>query len=317
MFELPVKNVSRAQNAKTVAVLLATFNGLRWLPEQVDSILKQAEVNIRLYISDDLSTDGTWDWLQSLAAKDSRVILLSQAGKFGRAAANFYRLILDADTSECDYVAFADQDDIWEIGKLSRQIRIARQGGFDGVSSNVVAFWPNGKSANIVKSQPQRELDFLFESAGPGCTYLMSPWLIAELRKILVNPVACARDVALHDWLAYAICRASGKHWHIDKVTSVRYRQHESNEFGANHGLSAKMTRLKNLQGGWYRSEILKILNVCMMIKPNDPVFANLYRSLGVSGCLNRMRLLQYINKARRRFIDRAALAVAIALAVF
>ena len=300
----------------TVAVLLATFNGLRWLPAQVNSILEQTEVDVLLFISDDLSTDGTWDWLQELATQDSRITLLPQTRKFGSASANFYRLILDADTTQCDFIAFSDQDDIWELDKLSRHIRIASQGGFDGVSSNVVAFWPNGAAVNIVKSQAQRELDYLFGSAGPGCTYLMSLWLVGELRKLLTDPTSCASNVALHDWLVYAVCRAAGRDWYIDDVPTVRYRQHDANEFGANHGLRAKVARLKMLKDGWYRSEVLKILNVCLIIKPCDPEFVALLRVLQAKG-IGRMTLLLYVNRARRRMIDRVALALTIVLFLF
>lgn len=306
-----------ASMKNTVAVLLATFNGLRWLPAQVNSILGQAEVNVRLFISDDLSTDGTWKWLQELAAQDNRVTLLPQARKFGSAAANFYRLILDADITQCDFIAFSDQDDVWELDKLSRQIRIVSQGGFDGISSNVTAFWPSEASANIIKSQAQRELDYLFGSAGPGCTYLMTPWLVGELRKLLVDSTSCASDVAFHDWLAYAVCRAAGRLWHIDDAPTVRYRQHEANEFGANHGLRAKVARLKMLKDGWYRSEVLKILNVCMIVKPCDPEFTALLRLLRGEGVIKRFQLLLYVNRARRRPIDRIALAAAILLFLF
>lgn len=301
----------------TVAVLLATFNGLRWLPAQVDSILGQAAVNVRLFISDDLSTDGTWGWLQELAALDNRVTLLPQNRKFGSAAANFYRLILDADWTQCDFIAFSDQDDIWESDKLDRQIRILSQGGFDGISSDVIAFWPGEFSTNIIKSQAQRKLDYLFESAGPGCTYLATPWLVGELRELLLDPASCAGDVAFHDWLAYAVCRAGGRHWHIDDVPTVRYRQHEANEFGANHGLWAKLTRLKRLRDGWYRAEVLKILNVCMRVKPCDPEFTALSHLLRAEGAINRVRLLAYVNRARRNPVDRIALAAAIVLFLF
>lgn len=316
MLELPLKEAGQVQSNRTVAVLLATFNGLRWLPEQVNSILEQTEVNILLFISDDLSTDGTWEWIQELAAQDNRVRLLPQTRKFGRAGANFYRLLLDADLDQCDFIAFSDQDDIWELDKLNRHIDIANRGKFDGVSSNVTVFWSDGSSAKIVKSQAHRELDYLFESAGPGCTFLMTPWLVGELRRLLVDPTSCASEVAQHDWLAYAVCRAAGRAWHIDDAPTVRYRQHSANELGANHGFGAKLSRLKKLWGGWYRAEVFKIVKVCMIVS-RDSDFVRLSRLLSHAGLIQRIRLLQYVNKARRRFIDRVALSAAIMLFLF
>jgi len=132
--------------------------------------------------------------------------------------------------------------------------------GADGVSSNVLAFWPDGKQKLIHKAQPQREFDYLFESAGPGCTFLMTPWLINKVKDLLLDESGVAGHVALHDWLVYAVCRASGKKWVIDKTPSMLYRQHGSNEFGANHGIRAKYARFLRMYRGWYKHEVLKSL---------------------------------------------------------
>jgi rhamnosyltransferase len=300
----------------TVAVLLATFNGLRWLPEQVDSIFNQTEVNIRLIISDDMSTDGTWNWLQELASRDSRVLLLPQIRKFGSAAANFYRLVIDAELGDCDFVAFSDQDDIWVPDKLFRHIDLSNKTGAEGVSSNVIAFWENNYSVELNKSQPQRKLDYLFESPGPGCTYLMTPWLVNKLRSLLVDPVSNAREVVFHDWLAYAVCRASGRTWYIDDIPSVKYRQHHANEFGANHGATARIARINKLFDNWYRKEIIKILDICMMLS-NEPDYIQVSRLLRQKNLINQYILLRYVNWARRRFVDRMVLAMAITLYIF
>lgn len=309
--------MKQMQANKTVAVLLATFNGLRWLPAQVNSILEQTGVNIQLIISDDLSTDGTWEWLQDLAIKDNRVILLPRKGKFGTAGLNFFRLLLDADLSDAEFIAYADQDDIWELDKLSQHVNLAIAGGYDGVSSNVTAFWPDGSSSEITKSQPQRDLDYLFESAGPGCTFLMTPWLVKELVRLLNDSSLQAKDIVLHDWFAYAVCRASGRKWFIDSASTVRYRQHSANVLGANKGLKAIIARLRKLSGGWYRSEVLKILNVCIVIS-DQPHFSHLRRVLTDTRRMrSRVALLSYIPMARRKFFDRITLALAIVLGVF
>ncbi|MBT9174197.1 MAG: UDP-Glc:alpha-D-GlcNAc-diphosphoundecaprenol beta-1,3-glucosyltransferase WfgD [Syntrophomonadaceae bacterium] len=302
---------------KTVAVLLATYNGLQWLPAQVDSILNQGDVNILLFISDDMSTDGTWAWLQDLAIKNSRVILLPRKDKLGRAGLNFFRLLLDADLSDADFIAYSDQDDIWELDKLSRHVNLAIAGGYDGVSSNVTAFWPDTSKAKIIKSQPQRSLDYLFESAGPGCTFLMTPWLAKELVRLLNDFSLQAKDIALHDWFTYAVCRASGRQWFIDSASTVRYRQHSANELGANKGLQAIVSRLRKISNGWYRSEVLKILNVCIAIS-NQTHFFLLRRALTDTRRIrSRVALLSYIPMARRKFFDRITLALAIVLGVF
>ena len=213
-------------------------------------------------------------------------------------------------------MAFADQDDLWEQDKLIRHIKLMQEHGVDGVSSNVLAFWANGKKKIINKSQPQRELDFLFESAGPGCSFLMTPWLVNKVREQLTDKNSLAKDIVLHDWLTYAICRAHGRRWVIDSNPSVKYRQHENNVIGANAGWKAKWVRLQKLRQGWYRNEVIKIAQVCYSIYPN--VETEKLSSLLVSKNLfSQLKLLAYVTKARRSLLDRGLLALSIVVGIF
>ena len=299
-----------------VVVLLASYNGITWLPDQIKSILNQLNVDISLFISDDFSQDGSYRYLQQLAVTDSRIQLLPQTEKFGSAGNNFYRLIQDVNITNYDYVAFADQDDIWEQDKLIRHIKLMQEHGVDGVSSNVLAFWANGKKKIINKSQPQRELDFLFESAGPGCSFLMTPWLVNKVREQLIDKNSLAKDIVLHDWLTYAICRAHGHRWLIDSNPSVKYRQHENNVIGANAGWKAKWIRLQKLRQGWYRNEVIKIAQICNRIYPNIET-EKLGRLLATKNLFSQLKLLAYVTKARRSLLDRCLLALSIAVGIF
>jgi rhamnosyltransferase len=290
-----------------IAVLMATYNGLPWISEQVKSILDQIEVEIILFISDDTSTDEM---------QTPNVVLLNQTKRFGSAGQNFFRLIIDVDYSSFDYIAFADQDDIWHSNKLISHTHLLDKHQVDGVSSNVIATWSDGKKKLVVKSQPQKKLDFIFESAGPGCTFLMTPWLVNKVREQLIDENSPAREVALHDWLVYAICRAHGHKWVIDFEPSVRYRQHQSNVIGANVGLKAKWTRLKKIRQGWYRSEVVKITQVCMRITPNIKN-SKLLALLNSKNAFSRLKLLAYVPNARRSMFDRCLLAISIILGLF
>jgi rhamnosyltransferase len=249
-----------------VAVLMATYNGMEWLQAQLDSILTQENVDVTLYVSDDGSSDGTDEALRKLSQIDSRVVVLPKIASTGSAGRNFYRLIRDVDADAFDYVALADQDDIWHQDKLIRHIHLINRHQVAAVSSNVTAFWPNGTEQLIVKSQPQLTWDFLFESAGPGCSFLMTPWLVARVREQLLKVNSQARQIALHDWLIYAVCRAYGAKWIIDANPSLYYRQHALNVVGANSGMLAKWKRLILFQQGWYRAEVVKVSQVCASI---------------------------------------------------
>ena len=299
-----------------VAICLAAFNGKRWLAEQLDSILVQEGIAVTIFISVDASSDGTEDWIDAYANDDSRIIVLAHDKHFGDAAKNFFRILHEVDFLGFDYVGFADQDDIWLPNKLLRAHKIISTTNADAYSSNVMAFWPDGKEKLLVKSQSQKELDYLFESAGPGCTFLMTPWLVNKVREQLLDANSPAKDVALHDWLTYAVCRANGRYWVIDEQPSVRYRQHESNVVGANVGLSAKWNRLLKIRQHWYRYEVLKVAEVSQRISRNENV-SELISLLKNNNYFTRFKILKFVSQARRNAFDRAVLACAILFGLF
>lgn len=299
-----------------IIVLLATCNGSSWLDEQLNSIFRQSGVDLRVFASDDFSVDNTKTKLEEVANNEPRLLLLPSESKIGSAGKNFYRLIQDVSFSDCDYIAFADQDDIWAQDKLIRHIELIKQHHADGISSNIIAFWPTGREKLIIKSQPQKELDYLFESAGPGCTFLITPWLVNKVREQLLDANSSAKDIALHDWLTYAVCRANGRSWVIDKQPSLRYRQHESNVVGANVGLRAKWSRLLKMKRHWYRHEVQKIAEVSQKVSRNENV-SELIFLLKNNNCFTRFKLLKFVPQARRNAFDRAILACAILFGLF
>lgn len=299
-----------------VAVLLATHNGILWIVEQVNSILEQKGVTVKLIISDDNSTDGTLKWLENLAKTDDRVTLLCHRGGFGSAGKNFYRLILEADIGDCDYVALADQDDVWLKTKLSMQVKLLVKHEVDGVSSNVVAFWPDGSRGLICKSEPMRRLDFIFESSGPGCTFLLSPWLITQVKILLSDPNEKASKVVLHDWLIYAICRASGRQWYINPVPTMKYRQHNNNVIGVNYGMKAHIARFRSITNGWYRGEVTKICLICQQLS-NDTNVKSACDTIISQRLVSRVRLLKLMPHTRRNFTNRLVLTIVTLLFLF
>jgi len=300
----------------SVAVLMATYNGKQWLSQQVDSILQQVGVDLTLFVSDDHSTDGTIEYLNQLAQSDSRVVLLPKKVRMGSAGKNFYRLVCDVDISSFDYVAFADQDDIWDLDKLSRHMNLIQAENAECVSSNVIAFWPDDSETLIRKSQPQKSHDFIFEAAGPGCTFLMTPWLVAKLREEILSPSSSAKNVVMHDWLTYAICRSHKRRWIIDAVPSLMYCQHSNNVIGANSGIKAIVSRIHKINNGWYRGEVLKICDVAVGIN-HDSRLIKLSKLLKSRSFISRARLLTYVSQARRKLLDRIVLALTIIFFIF
>lgn len=234
-----------------IAVCLAAYNGIRWLPEQLNSILEQMGVSVTVFISVDRSMDGTEAWVSQRALADRRILVLPHGEKFGGAARNFFRLIRDVDFSGFDYISFADQDDIWLPDKLLRAHTLLQSNGADAYSSNVLAFWPNGREFLINKSHPQVEWDFLFEAAGPGCTYVFKRELACALQELVKNRWADVQEIGLHDWFSYAFARAHGFRWFIDEKPGMLYRQHDENHVGVNVGWDAFFYRAQKVFGGW------------------------------------------------------------------
>jgi len=238
-----------------VLVLLAAYNGRVWIEEQIKSILDQVGVSVHVVISVDASKDGTEDFLSSWAGVEQRITCLPHGLKFGGAAANFFRLVTDTPMEGYDYVAFADQDDIWLPEKLLRAHQVISEGGFSAYSSDVLAFWPDGRELAIRKSQPQVAYDYLFEAAGPGCTYVFTQQLAAAIKQSVVRQQSKMAGVDLHDWYAYAYARANGYRWYIDDQMHMLYRQHANNQVGVNSGVAAFRRRLRQVFDGWWLSQ--------------------------------------------------------------
>lgn len=239
-----------------VAVLLAAYNGMQWIEEQVDSILKQDGVHVTIFVSVDLSSDGTYEWFKKKEEVNSQIVVLPYGERFGGAAPNFFRLIRDVDFSEFDYVSLADQDDIWIENKVLRACELISRYGWDVVSSDVTAFWGGGRKKLLKKSYHARKYDHFFEAAGPGCTYVFNRKSANAFKSFLVRIDDKVNKISLHDWLAYAFCREHGFKWHIDNVPLMLYRQHASNQVGVNEGFNAYRKRIRLIFNGWYRKQV-------------------------------------------------------------
>lgn len=282
-----------------VAVLLAAYNGMQWIEEQLDSIVAQTAVDVTLFISIDLSVDGTEAWCKVYADRHQGVLVLPSAGRFGGASRNFFRLLRDVEIENYDFVAFADQDDIWHPDKLQRAVQCLFLKGVDAYSSNVVAFWPDGSTLLLDKAQPQVKWDYLFEAAGPGCTYVVSHRLAASLKTSMLDHWVEVQDVSLHDWYFYAFARSHNYRWYIDPAPSMQYRQHESNQVGANSGLQALVARYRSIRDGWWFEQVRLIAD---LVNPGPELLPLADSNLG------RIQLIKLSLRAwhcRRRLRDK------------
>lgn len=287
-----------------VVVCLAAFNGMRWLPEQLNSILAQTGVAVTVIVSVDKSSDQTEAWFDQQAQRDHRVVLLPHGERFGGASLNFFRILRDIDLSGFDYVSFADQDDIWLPDKLQRACQTLAASQADAYSSNVTAFWPDGRQCLVEKSQQQVRWDFLFEAAGPGCTYVMRKPLASAMQTLLKTRWTQVQQVGLHDWFAYAFARAHGYRWVIDEYAGMLYRQHAHNQVGVNQGWRALFQRASKILNGWGLAQSALIAE---LVGLGDDPFVRRWSGGSRMGLL---WLALHAGQCRRRLRDRLLFAL-------
>jgi rhamnosyltransferase len=128
-----------------------------------------------------------------------------------------------------------------------------------------------------------------------------------------------ARSVDFHDSLLYVIGRASGWSWLIDSVSSVEYRQHESNVMGANVGVRSAIARLRLIRGGWFRGHAVALARVAMQVAPASmrPELAGMLSLFEQRGFGARLRLARRVGLLRRRVRDQGIIAVLILIGIW
>jgi len=278
-----------------ICIFLAAYNGENYIVEQLQTILNQTQKPYKILINIDQSSDKTESIVKEFARTNPEIQILNSNKRFGSAAANFIHLLKNTDLTEAEYIALADQDDLWMEDKLEKAIQKLQQ-GYDGYSSNVEAFWKDGRKKIILKNQPQKNFDHLFESAGPGCTFVMTKKLALSLQEFFKRGHLNQLN-NYHDWLIYAYARSNGFKWHVDSYPGIEYRQHAANVFGANVGIKAFISRVKrvlNGEGFDFAFLLMKQLNV------QDPFIQSL---LPVSR-KNLLRLAFQFKHCRRRLRD-------------
>lgn len=248
-------------NNNRIAVLLATYNGSVFLEEQLLSILNQKQVNFDLYISDDNSSDNTQDIINKYDTAYKNIYVIKQLRNKG-SANNFYNLIDQVNKDKYNYFAFSDQDDIWPEYKLSRALQKLTEDGTSGYSSDFIYFDNSQNFSYYKKSYKQKKYDYLFETPGPGCTFVIKKDLFESFQSFIKDK----QDLFdYHDWLIYAYARSQEFQWTIDESPNLFYRQHNENVAGVNSGIKAYQRRVKRiLFGKWFNeiNHLTKILHI-------------------------------------------------------
>lgn len=221
----------------TVNILLSTYNGEKFLSQQIDSLLSQSYPNILIHIRDDGSSDATMQILESYRQSHSN-ILVTKGENLG-AAKSFFHLLLHADKM-CDYFAYCDQDDIWKPDKIERAVAMHQKedqtqpilyfSEFEIVDVNL---------KRIASSKSYRNYDFktaLLQNIPLGCTQV---WNKAAQNLLVQHPPTF---FYMHDWWNFLVISGIGKILY-DASETLCYRVHDRNVFGQTMSL---VSRFKN-----------------------------------------------------------------------
>jgi glycosyltransferase involved in cell wall biosynthesis len=217
--------------APLVEVLLSSYNGERWIGQQVDSILAQTHPAVRLSIRDDGSTDGTVGVLASYAPKVS----VARGENLGVPAA-FFRLLDDA-SDDADFWALSDQDDVWRPTKLARAVDALR--GIEGPALYCARVLITDEQLRPLYPHelPRRGPSFanaLVQNIALGCTVVIN----RPARDLLRHhwPAECV----MHDAWMYLVVAGCGTVVYDEEIV-VDYRQHGANAVGMGRGPASRL----------------------------------------------------------------------------
>lgn len=214
---------------KTVAVLMSTYNGEKYLDEQIVSILEQKNVQVILVVRDDGSKDQTVPMLKKYEADGKLILKICENVGVG---SSFMQLLYDA--PKADYYAFADQDDIWLENKLEVAIQqIEKKGGPVIYSSNQMLVDGDGNRLGLRYKNPPfiRLFQLIDRNILCGCTMVMNHEMASIMQEEHRRPSAKLLKKRLHDsWLLQAgNCIGSVIY---DEDSYILYRQHGENVVG-------------------------------------------------------------------------------------
>lgn len=217
-----------------VAVLMSTWNGTRYLNEQIESILAQDYDNFELFIRDDGSKDETISIITSYERKDSRIHFINNGQNLNLGIQDSFFTLLGTvyrEHPEIELFSFCDQDDYWKPGKLRAAVRKVME---TSNHSKGKLYYSNktftDENLNLIREEQIKFYDDFFETLWPsmayGCTMVID-------RALASYALRWTPDFdCYHDAWIYRVAKAIGSTVIFDNSSHILYRQHGDNEIG-------------------------------------------------------------------------------------
>ncbi len=245
-----------------VTVLLSTYNGSKFLEEQLNSLYQQTYPDIRILVRDDGSVDSTRSILDNEQAK-GRIEILAGHNNLGPAL-SFFELLRSAASTGTEYVAFCDQDDVWLPEKIAHAVL-----ALTGVTGNSPAMYCSRSEIvdehleHIGYTELPGKIGFgnaLVENAATGCTIVLNRKAV----ELVVEHLPA--KVLMHDWWCYLVMACFGEIV-FSACPDIRYRQHGNNTVGIASNMLYRLGRkLRRFFGSgegrqWMSEQAISLLN--------------------------------------------------------
>lgn len=229
----------------TVAIMMATYNGSKYISDQIESILNQTYLNWILFVHDDGSTDQTSEIVAEYAKNHpGRIVFIDDPRLRGGGSKENFSAIFEwvKKRYDFDYFMFCDQDDVWLSDKVEVELAACKTAEIERAGNDEIVPVLVHTDLEVVDSQLNTlgESFIEYRAIDPGKT---------DLRHLLVqnNITGCTMlwnkafsnildlsnsSIAMHDWWMALVASCFGKIVYIDRAT-IKYRQHEGNVVGA------------------------------------------------------------------------------------
>jgi glycosyltransferase involved in cell wall biosynthesis len=304
---------TQAVASPKVAILLCTYQGQRFLQQQLESFASQTFSNWEVFASDDGSVDQTHAILEAYRHQWGDDKLSVHSGPAEGFAANFLCITCKASV-HADYYAFSDQDDVWEADKLQRALDWLQT-----VPSHVPGLYcsrtrlVDDANASLglspLFSKPPCFANALIQNIGGGNTMVFN-----DAARRLICHWGENVDVVTHDWWAYLLVTGCGGQVFYDPYPSVRYRQHDNNIVGMNNSWRARLQRIRMLARGefkrWNNRNLAAVQTLTKNLTPENQ------KTLGLFATGRTQPLLQRLVLFKRSGIKRQSMPSNIALLV-
>jgi glycosyltransferase involved in cell wall biosynthesis len=261
-----------------MTILMATYNGEKFLRRQLESIYNQEINNIEIYASDDGSTDQTLSILQEFQTQYPSLKLHILHGPQKGFVKNFLYLINQV-PSHNQYYSFCDQDDVWLPLKLSSAILKLQE--FE--QNKPLLYCSRTKLINeqeeyigysplFTKKESFRNA--LVQNIGGGNTMVFNQKTLELLKE-----TSKTNSIVSHDWWTYLLVTGAGGKVSYSSEPLIHYRQHETNLIGSNQSLKSRLHRIKGLINGqfktWNSGNIKELSNLSNLLIDENKIILN------------------------------------------